>query len=92
MVRCMTAGSWIVVGQDEYQTHAQLDVIFGPQPQDAISQNVFVDDQFRDIVVKFTANPPPTRVWWILEHRNKFLSWFSKIPVYPVGVIHDTRD
>ena len=71
LVRCITAGSWIVVGQDEYQASALLDVMFAPQPQDPITQHGFVDGQPADIVVNFTANPQPTQVWWILENQDK---------------------
>jgi len=67
LIRCVTAGSWIVVGQDEYDAFAQLDIVFAPQPQDPIKLYGFVDGQPGDIIVNFTANPQPTKVSWILD-------------------------
>lgn len=84
-VRCVTAGSWIVVGQDEYDAYAQLDVMFAPQPQEPIKLYGFVDGQPGDIFVNFTANPQPTKVSWLLDTNER-------LDVPATGVNYDNPD
>merc|ERR1712071_309891 len=68
-VRCITAGSWIDVEQDDYQASGLLNVMFFPQPQG--TQYRLVDGQMRYIAVYFAANPSPTRAWWTLEEDGR---------------------
>jgi len=84
-VRCVTAGSWIVVGQDEYDAYAQLDVMFAPQPQEPMKLYGFVDGQPGDIFVNFTANPQPTKVSWLLDTNER-------LDVPATGVNYDNPD
>ena len=69
-VRCIIAGLWIDVEQDEYFASKLLDVMFPPQPQDPITQYGFVEGQTGCIRLNFRSNPPPTRVWWSLKGRT----------------------
>ena len=69
MLRCITAGSWIDVEEDEYLASGLLNVMFFPQPQG--TQYRLVGGQIRYIAVYFAANPSPTRAWWTLEEDGR---------------------
>ena len=49
-VRCVTAGSWIVVGQDEYDAYAQLDVMCK-----LISWPIGIDNQISSFPDRFDS-------------------------------------
>jgi len=66
VIRCLTVGPWLTEN-DPHEATAHLNVIFPPQPKEPTTLYGYVAGQAGDVVVNFTANPSPIRVYWKVE-------------------------